>query len=315
MTAFVSRPYAGAEDLRSMIDLLIAVRPAERITDYPGIVDLQEALGIPAIRANTRLWVNADGQVVGFAFVDVYNNLRFEIAPQARGDEIESQIVAWGVECIRRARQEDGEAVTLDASCRDDDADRVALLERYGFVRQEMRSLRMVRSLHEPIPAPQLPPGFSIRRVAGEHEVEELVALHRAAFGTENMTVEERLSMMRVPEYDPELDLLAITPAGKFAAYCVCSISPEENARTGRNEGYTDPIATHPDFRRRGLARALLLTGLRLLKERGMDTAVLGTSSENMAMQQAARAVGFRLQSTTLWFAKPVTESQKELRP
>ena len=310
---FASQPYAGAEDLQAMIDLLIAVRPAERITDYPSIIDLREALGIPTIQENTRLWVDAEGQVVSFAFVDGYNNLRFEITPQVRGREIESQIVAWGGECIRRAVRESGEAMTLDASCRDDDADRIALLERHDFVRQEMRSLRMVRPLHELIPAPQVPPGFSVRRVAGEHEVEELVALHRAAFGTENMIVEERLSMMRGPEYDPELDLLAVTTDGRFAAYCVCSISREENARTGRNEGYTDPIATHPDFRRRGLARALLLMGLRLLKERGVDTAVLGTSSKNTAMQQAATAVGFRLQSTRLWFAKPVPESQKEL--
>jgi mycothiol synthase len=122
------------------------------------------------------------------------------------------------------------------------------------------------------------------------------------------MTVEERLSMMRVPEYDPELDLLAIAPDGKFAAYCTCAISQTENVNTGRNEGYIDTIATHPDFQRRGLARALLLTGLRLLKERGMDTAVLGTSSENMAMQPAAGAVGFDMQSTTLWFAKPIPE-------
>ena len=119
--------------------------------------------------------------------------------------------------------------------------------------------------------------------------------------------------MMRGPEYDPELDLLAVTPVGRFVAYCVCSISQQENIRTGRNEGYTDPIATHPEFQRQGLARALLLTGLRLLKERGMDTAVLGTSSENIPMQQAATAVGFRLQSTRLWFAKPVPDSQKEL--
>ena len=67
--------------------------------------------------------------------------------------------------------------------------------------------------------------------------------------------------MMRVPEYDAELDLLAIAPGGRFAAYCLCSISQEENNRTGRNEGTTDPVATHPDFQRRGLAQALLRDG------------------------------------------------------
>jgi GNAT superfamily N-acetyltransferase len=159
--------------------------------------------------------------------------------------------------------QEGDESGTLDTNCRDSDTKRVALLERHGFVMRDTRVLRMVRALDKPIPVPQVPAGFCVRHVAGEHEVEALVALHRAAFGTENMTVQERLAMMRVPEYDAELDLLAIAPDGGFSATCMCSISQEENERSGRNEGYTDPVATHPHYQRQGLARALLLTGLR----------------------------------------------------
>jgi ribosomal protein S18 acetylase RimI-like enzyme len=170
-----------------------------------------------------------------------------------------------------------------------------------------MRSLHMVRPLDEPVATPRVPAGFAIRHVVGDQEVEALVALHRAAFGTQNMTVEERLAMMHLPNYDPELDLLVTAPDGQFAAYCMCCISPEENARTGRNVGHTDPVGTHPAFQRRGLAKALLLTGLHKLKQRGLDAAVLGTNSDNVAMQRTAQAVGFRVHSTLLWFAKSVS--------
>jgi ribosomal protein S18 acetylase RimI-like enzyme len=302
-----SRPYSGAADLQSMIDLLVAVRPADRITDYPSIVDLREALALASVQISTRLWYDADG-LIGFAFVDPYNGLRFELDWQAADPDLESEMVTWGEQCIRRAMQECGQSPILHASCRNDDTERIALLERYGFLMQETRTLHMVRPLGKPIPTPQVPVGFHLRHVAGEQEVRALVALHRAAFGTERMTVEERLAMMRVPEYDSELDLLVIAPDGRFAAYCMCSISQEENERSGRNEGYTDPIATHPDFQRRGLARALLLTGLSSLKQRGIDTAVLYTSSENVAMQRTAEAVGFCVRSAKLWFAKPVSQ-------
>lgn len=287
-----------------MLELLAAARPADRITDYPSPVDLREALATSKVQDNTRLWFDANDRLMGFAFVDLYDNLRFEFVPPALSPAIELDVVGWGLACIQRARQERGEALTLDASCREDDAQRIALLERHGFVMQAVRSLHLVRRLDEAIAAPQWPAGFHLRHVTGEQEVEALVALHRAAFGTQAMTVEERLAMMRVPEYDAELDLLAIAPDGRLAAYCLCSISQEENARSGRNEGYTDPIATHPDFQRRGLARALLLTGLQALKQRGIHTAVLGTSSENVAMQRTAQAAGFRVQSTTLWFSR-----------
>ncbi len=290
-----------------MIDLLVATRAAERITDYPSVVDLQEILALKHVQDNTRLWFAAPEQIVGFAFVDHYHNLHFEFDQLAAHPSIELDIADWGTACIRRAIQERGESLALDASCRNDDGERIALFGRNGFVMQEMHTLHMVRLLDEPIPRPQLAASFSMRNVAGEQEVESVVALHRAAFGSENMTNEERLAMMRLPDYDSELDLLAITQYGKFAAYCLCSIRQEENRHSGRDEGYIDTVATHPDFQRRGLARALLLTGLHRLKQRGVTIAMLGTSSENLAMRRSAQAVGFRPHSTTLWFSKLVT--------
>ncbi|MBN2004841.1 MAG: GNAT family N-acetyltransferase [Anaerolineae bacterium] len=301
----MSRPYSEETDPQAMLDLLMAVRPAERISGYPSPVDLLEMLVLNVVQDNARLWFDGDA-LVGFALVDHYCNLCFDFVPAMKTPGIESEIVAWGETCIRRRMQESGESLTLDASCHAGD-ERVAMLERHGFVAQPLRSLCLTRPLSAPIPAPQLPDGFSLRHVAGEHEVAALVALHQAAHGTENFTVEERLAMMRGPDYEAELDLLAVAPDGRLAASCMVAIYREENSLTGRNEGYTDPVATHPDFQRRGLAKALLLAGLHLLRQRDVDTAVLGTGSDNLAMQRAAASVGFQVTSTTLWFSKPVS--------
>ena len=110
--------------------------------------------------------------------------------------------------------------------------------------------------------------------------------------------------MMSGPDYLPELDLVAVASNGSLVGFCCCGIPFEENAVTGRSEGYTDPIGVHPDFQQQGLARALILTGLRLLREHGLAYATLGTSSENVAMQAAARSAGFQLQSAKVWFTK-----------
>ena len=307
MKEYTNRLYAGEADLEAMIDLLIATRPAERIADYPSVVDLREMLGASEGQANTQLWEDADGRLAGFAIVrTTYGSLVFEVAPWATGGDVEAQMIIWGEECVKSAKRQSNKPVVLRTSSRDHNTERMALLERHGFVRQEEHTLHMVRPLHlsEPIPEPQVPEGFIIRHVEGEHEVKALVALHRAAFGTENMTVEARLSWMRTPEYDPELDLVAVTPDGTLAAYVFCSISHGENALTGRKDGYTDPVATHPAFQRQGLARALLLTGCGLLKQRGMECARTGTSNSNTAMQRTARSVGFRMGSTTVFFTK-----------
>jgi mycothiol synthase len=157
------------------------------------------------------------------------------------------------------------------------------------------------RSLGAPIPEHAFPSGFSLRSVTGEQEVERLVALHRSAFGTENMTVEQRLAIMRAPQYDPELDLVAIAPNGELSAFCICGFTD-----SGQQVGYTDPIGTHARYKRLGLGKAIVTAGLQTLKNRGARTAELGTSSENLAMRRLAEALGFVLVSESLWFSRTV---------
>ena len=121
------------------------------------------------------------------------------------------------------------------------------------------------------------------------------------------MTVDYRRSIMNAPDYLPDLDLVAVAPDGRLAAFCVCQVFPDDSPRAGgTREGWTDPIGTAPDFQRMGLAKALMLTGMRLLKERGIDTVLMGTSSTNTAMQHTARSLGFQTVSNTLWYSKQV---------
>lgn len=271
--------------------------------DYPSVVDLREMLATSSFQAQTHLWHDEAGRLRAYAILDV-PNLSFEAALGEDHLEIEEHIMRWAEQAARRFECPPDETLALDMNCRDDDPDRIALLERFGFVRQPDCGLHFVRPLNEPIAAPALPPGFTIRSVEGEHEAEAWVSLHRAAWGTEWMTVDYRHSMTRVPNYDPALDLVAVAPDGTLAAYCFCYISPEENELAGRNDGHADPMATHPAYQRQGLSRALLLEGLRRLKDRGVENARTGTSSENIAMQRTAESVGFRLESRTLWFTR-----------
>ncbi len=280
-------------DVRQMREL------AARLPGGSSVADFEELMLQAAVRARTRLWRRGE-QVVAFALVDDYNNLQFDLDLKVATPELEAQIVEWGLACMRERNAASGEQGTLDASCRAERVERVALLERHGFVREPVRSLHYGRSLEGPLPDRPLPDGFSARPVRGEEEVEALVALHRAAFGTENMTVEQRLAIMRVPQYEPELDLVAVAPDGELAAF----VGFDE---PGGQVGYTDPIGTHPRYQRRGLGKAMVAAGLRALRARGATSAEVGTSSENVAMRRLAEAMGFHLVSESIWFSCSVT--------
>lgn len=304
MGSLHSRAYTGHDDLQSMIRLTSALRSrGQRV--YPIAADLFEELSESAVQESARLWENDRRDLAGFVYVSQFQNMVYAFDKNEFTPAVENEMVEWAAEAMQYRNRQTNQNLTLDASVLDDDLPGVALLERHDFERQTESSILMARPLDQDIPEPQLPPGFSIRPMGGEAELEAYVALHQAAFGTSNMTVEYRRTIMNAPDYLPELDLVGVAPDGDLAAFCVCQIFPDDTPRAeGLKEGWTDPVGTHPAYQRMGLAKALLLIGMELLKKRGMDTALLGTGSSNIAMQKTASAAGFKHASTTLWYSK-----------
>ncbi|HEX6287788.1 MAG TPA: GNAT family N-acetyltransferase [Herpetosiphonaceae bacterium] len=298
MSAFHSRLYGDPTDAARIVEFVRRVRPRERVTDYPGIVDLPDVL--TPVSATTRLWFAADDQIVGVAFVDAFQTLRFELDWQRIAPDLEAAVIAWGDGCIRRASGASSDSLRIYAAAHEADAARLRFLARHAFTRLADSIIHMERPLIDPLPAPRLPPGFQIRAVAGLHEAAALAALHRAAFGTPHMSAARRLTMMQAAHYDPALDLVAIAPDGTPAAYGMGSVSSEENALTGRNDSYADLFATLPAYRGKGLAQALMLTILQKLRARGLATAKLSTASNNSAMQRVASSAGFKAISATV---------------
>jgi GNAT superfamily N-acetyltransferase len=299
MTTISSRLYKDKKDFQIMLDLQNEVRPASHANDYPGKVDIEENLAVEEIRANTRLWFD-DGRPIGWAYVDDFRNLRWELE-KPYTNTVGAEMVAWGEDCTRSGKTlAAGESTTLDASCREDYQERLEFLRQHGFRQTEELSVHMKRDFSEPIPDPELPQGYIIRPVKGIEEAEAIATTHRAAFETDYMTTENRLIIMNSSEYDPTLDLVVVAPDGMIAAYCTCSVNEKDK------EGCTDPVAVHPSHQRKGLAKALLLKGMQMLKERGMKSAQFTTSGDNISMQKSGEAAGFFLEGRTLWFEKEV---------
>jgi len=289
-----SRLFQADSDIDLMREL---IRSLPRPTT---VIDFDEAVQLSGVRDCTRLWFE-DSLLTGFAFVDDYNNLMFEVRDGWRTTGLEDTLVDWGIACQRRRNAASGSRDTLDASFSAQDSWQIALLERRGFEHKGERSLHFERLLTEPLAACDLPPGFTIRPVMGESEVEDLVGLHRAAFGTGNMTLEYRLAIMHAPQYRTDLDLVAVAPDGTLAAFCIGGIEDEEG-----HTGYTDPIGTHPAYRGLGLAAALVSSVMHRMTEQGVLKVTTGTSSANAGMQRLAQSLGFRLVSETLWFSRSV---------
>lgn len=287
-----SYPLQNEFDIQQMRELI------ENLPDESTVMDFEEAMFISSVRCRTKLW-KENGKLIGFAFVDDYNNLQFEIATQNRTPQIKKEIVEWGIECMKKRNEETNQRDTLDASFRSENRWQIEMLMMHGFQQNQIRSLHYECDMGKPITEFPLAEGYHLRPVQGESEVGDLVALHRAAFGTENMTVEARIAIMKSPCYEPDLDYVLIAPNGQLAAFCICGFEDKE-----KGIGYTDPIGTHPHYQRQGLGKTILSAGLFALKERGAKKVGLGTSSENIAMRKLAESLGFRVVSERIWFSR-----------
>ena len=222
----------------------------------------------------------------------------------AERQEIEEQIIEWGEGQLREIAGKFNASAQLRSAARDDQTERINWLSTKGFV--PLRYFyRMKRSLIEPFPKPQLPPGFVIVLPPGTEIASQKSGLQLSPFAGGNLqkyleasvemvnqsfidhwnfhdlTIEEIEYEFKDPNYRPELDLVAVAADSTFAAFCYCYISPGDNERSGCQEGWVCALGTRRGFRKQGLGRAMLLAGMEQLKAAGMEKAVLEVDAEN----------------------------------
>jgi len=319
MKTLIVRSYESERDLEEIASLINTCEEVDRLEQGTSVSELRESWIDPNFdpKRDLRLWEGSDGTLLAYAKlhvpkiedrVDGY--LWFRVCPDVRGGDIEGEIVTWGETRLRAAGKERSFTVaTLLSRTRADRPERVALLENCGFERDRY-FFRMARTLTQPIPDPQFPKGFSLRPVRRE-EVPQWVEMFNQTFidhwNHRDLTAAEIDCELEKSYYRPELNLVAIAPDGTFAAFCCCFIFPEQNDRNGRNDGWVGILGTQRRFRRQGLGRAMLLGGLRCLRNAGVDTAKLGVDADNPSgALELYKSVGFHRVRTNIFYRKEI---------
>ncbi len=91
-------------------------------------------------------------------------------------------------------------------------------------------------------------------------------------------------------------EALSATPRARFRVAIDAAGTSYAYAITGRagRRGYLQRLAVHPDHRREGTARGLVVDGLRWLRRWRADRALVNTQEENTAAAALYRDLGFR---------------------
>lgn len=235
-----------------------------------------------AIR-HAALWMDDDGQVVGWAWPQG-NQVDMVSHPQHRN--VEDEMLAWAEQRVHEQAAAD-QRVCLRIWSDTGDVARNALLQQRGYQRADEFFVYHSYALDQPVPAPRLPPGYTLRHVVGEDDLERRVAVHRDAFAPSKMTIAKHCAVMQSPTYRPELDLVVVAPDDSFAAYCIVWFDAENRM------GLFEPVGCHSAHRRRGLGMAVLYEGMRRLQQLGAHTASVLSSRDDSAGALLYRAAGF----------------------
>ncbi len=145
------------------------------------------------------------------------------------------------------------------------------------------------RDLRE-IEEPTLPPGFSLKTMRDIADVRRRVEVHRAAWDGSRVTEESYAELMRTWPYRNDLDFVVEAPDGSLAASAIGWYDEENGV------GEFEPVGTHPDHRRLGLGRALMLFGLQRFRDAGAEQAIVGCRGDaNYPIpKRLYESVGFR---------------------
>ena len=126
-----------------------------------------------------------------------------------------------------------------------------------------------------PFPPICLPDGFQVISLAEENDLRKI---HRALWRGFNHPgeppedgIEDRRKMQSGPNYRLDLNVVAEAPNGDFVAFGGMWYDAVNRI------GYVEPVATDPDYRRRGLGGAAVLDSIRRCGEQGATVAYVGS--------------------------------------
>jgi mycothiol synthase len=211
------------------------------------------------------------------------------LAPRWCATPLESELLRQAAATTAVHMGPSEEYVVTDVfSC---DSARMSALTALGFERY--RTWDLVREL-SPLSdvSSDVPAGFMVRAARVE-DADELAAARNASFDADWTGASYRSEVMEKPGYDPSREIIAVAPDGRVAAYTV--YWTDERNRLGHFE----PVGTHRDFRRLGLARAVMASALMRMGEAGMVSVSVNHNEENVAAARLYESLGFQVKYRT----------------
>ena len=222
----------------------------------------------PFFPANAHIWREDEAGVVALCISEEgRQDLFVEVLPSHL--EIYPSILQW-IECAW-ALKRGGVEIDIFAN----DVRKLDLFTSAGYVfMKHSRNMRHY-ALDRVDLSYSLEPGFSVRTFTETHDFAGRIALLQNAFADPNYSERRLKGLLATPTYEPDWDLMVLSSDGMPASHCVGWRSPAK-----ADSGSIEPVVTHSEYRRQGLAQVIVRECFQRMKAGGIKTVRIASVAE-----------------------------------
>ncbi|NHK32501.1 MAG: GNAT family N-acetyltransferase [Asgard group archaeon] len=217
----------------------------------------------------------------GANWINIHPNYRF----------LEKELILW----IENQTKEYNNFYVLE-----NDQIRNDLLLEFGYKNQGCVEYTRTRPIDLSILDYELPKGYTIKNVNINKDFVKYREVMGSVFPHCNKMTEKLFNnYTKTSFYNPELDILAVAPDEGFAAFCTIRFDPISRIAE------IEPVGTHPNHRRLGLGKAVIIEGLKRLKKYKPKAIVITGAANTVGANCLYDSLGFTDKISVLhWFKK-----------
>lgn len=174
---------------------------------------------------------------------------------------------------------------------------RQELLKELGYEKVGNYGHNRIRPVDLEVPNYNLPDGYSIKHVDVAEEYEKYHEVIGSVFPHcgKYMTEKSAKTYSEASFYHDGMDLVVVAPDGNFAAFTTIRIDPV----SGITE--FEPVGTHPNHRKLGLARSIILEGLKRLQKHPHSFVCIPEAADNEGATRLYDSLGFSREDLYIW--------------
>jgi predicted N-acetyltransferase YhbS len=246
-------------------------------TEGVGAPDMDAyAAAIRLFNGSTGIWENGAGDVVGVVNIEHANRSNrgwgeafFQRHPDY--DPLLPEMLAFAEANLRNEERNE-----LFIPIYDHDEAFQAVVQGRGYQRNDEYTLwDSMFTIKGELPEYTLPEGFRLQSMADDNDLERRRKAFGLGFNHRNpkdwpslLSVQE---LQKAPDYRQDLDLNVVAPDGEFVSFCIAWWDAHNRIVS------LEPVGTVAEYRRQGLARAVVLEAIQRVATLGAERVFVGS--------------------------------------